>query len=108
MILFANILYAAGYILNSLLGLFLILLIVYVIMSWVNADPSNGIVRFVRSSVEPLLYEVRRRIPVTIGMIDFSPMILMFAIIFLQYAVAQSLMEYSISLKMSTLEKSLP
>jgi YggT family protein len=39
------------------------LVIIYAILSWVNADPYNGIVRFIRSIVEPLLRPIRKYVP---------------------------------------------
>lgn len=54
------------------------------IISWVNADPYNPIVRFLYEVTEPPLSWIRRILPTQWGSIDVSPMILIFAIIFLQ------------------------
>ncbi len=54
------------------------------IISWVNADPYNPIVRFLYEATEPLLGRIRRMIPLSMGGIDFSPMILIMVIMFLQ------------------------
>jgi YggT family protein len=50
----------------------------------VNADPHNPIVRFLYEATEPLLSRIRRLLPISMGGIDFSPMILIMAIMFLQ------------------------
>ena len=63
------------------------------IVSWVNADPYNPIVRFLYNSTEPLLYRIRRALPMTAGGIDFSPLIVLAAIIFLQTFLVGSLVE---------------
>lgn len=55
-----------------------------VIISWVNADPYNPIVRFLYDVTEPVLGRIRRVLPLSMGGIDFSPMILIVAIMFLQ------------------------
>lgn len=54
------------------------------IISWVNADPYNPIVRFLHEVTEPLLSRIRRVVPLFAGGIDFSPMILILALIFLR------------------------
>ena len=54
------------------------------VISWVNADPHNPIVRFLYEATEPLLSRIRKLLPMSMGGIDFSPMILIMAIMFLQ------------------------
>ncbi len=54
------------------------------VVSWVSADPRNPIVRFLYEATEPLLGRIRRMLPMSMGGIDFSPMILILAIMFLQ------------------------
>ena len=54
------------------------------VISWVNADPGNPIVRFLYEVTEPLLSRIRRLLPINMGSIDFSPMILILVIMFLQ------------------------
>jgi YggT family protein len=55
------------------------------IISWVNPDPYNPIVRFLHDVTEPLLSRIRRFVPFTstAGM-DFSPIILILMVLFLQ------------------------
>ncbi len=64
-----------------------------VIISWVNADPSNPIVRFLYSATEPLLSRIRRLLPMSMGGIDFSPMILIVVIMFLENFLVPTLRE---------------
>jgi YggT family protein len=54
------------------------------IISWVNADPYNPIVRFLYEATEPVLGRIRKVLPLSMGGIDFSPMILIMVIMFLQ------------------------
>jgi YggT family protein len=63
------------------------------VLSWVSPDPYNPIVRFIHQVTEPVLYQIRRRIPVSFGGIDFSPIIVFLAIIFLQRFVVSSLLQ---------------
>ena len=42
---------------------------------WVNPDPFNPIVRFIHNITEPVLYQIRTRIPVNFGGMDVSPIV---------------------------------
>jgi len=85
---------AVATILNSLLTLYFWILLIAAVLSWVNPDPNNPIVRFLRAVTDPLLYRVRRALPFlyTSG-IDFSPLLVMLAIQFVKIFVVQSLYE---------------
>ncbi len=67
------------------------IIIVRALLSWVNPDPYNPIVQFLNSITEPVLYRVRQLIPMSGMGIDFSPIIVILAIVFLQSFVVQSL-----------------
>jgi YggT family protein len=69
------------------------IIIAQAVISWVNPDPYNPIVRFLYSVTEPVLYNIRRMIPVYFGGLDFSPIIVILAIIFLKTFLVQSLMQ---------------
>ena len=49
------------------------IIIIRALLSWVNPDPWNPIVRFLYQVTEPVLRPIRRRLPYTA--IDFSPLI---------------------------------
>jgi YggT family protein len=68
------------------------------VISWVNPDPYNPIVRFLHSVTEPVLYPIRRWLPINLGGIDFSPILVILAIIFLQSFLVQSLADLAHSL----------
>ena len=70
-----------------LLGAYMWVLIAAAIISWVRPDPANPIVRFLYAITEPVLWRIRRRIPTNFGGIDFSPMLVILAILFLQNVV---------------------
>ena len=44
---------------------------------------------------EPVLYQIRRRLPVSFGGIDLSPVIVLLIIMFLQNFVVRSLLHFS-------------
>jgi YggT family protein len=91
MFIISNLLVAMAQILHIVLNLYLWLVIARAILSWVNPDPYNAIVRFLYSVTEPVLYAIRRRVPVFFGGIDFSPMIVILIIYFLDSFLVPSL-----------------
>ncbi len=84
MFVLGNFLNALASVIDIVLNLYMWVLIIRALISWVNPDPYNPIVRFLYSITEPLLYRVRRYLPVQAAGIDFSPMVLILAIIFLR------------------------
>lgn len=79
-----NFLMAVAGLVDFLLTAYMWIIIGRAIISWVNADPYNPIVRFLYEATEPLLGRIRRMLPVSMGGIDFSPIILIAGIMFLQ------------------------
>ena len=82
---------AIATVLNSVLWLYMWLMVIQAVLSWINPDPYNPIVRFIHKVTEPVLYQVRTRIPVVFGGIDLSPMIIILAIVFLRSFLVKSL-----------------
>jgi YggT family protein len=91
-----------GFLANIILGLanviqlayhiYIIIIIGGVFISWVNADRYNPLVRTVISVTEPVYYQIRRYIPfVVMGSIDFSPLVLILALQFINYAIIKNL-----------------
>ena len=66
---------------STLLTVYMWVVIVSALLSWVNPDPYNPIVRFLRNATEPLYYRIRRTLPfVVVGGFDLSPIIVIFAV----------------------------
>lgn len=78
-------------VLDAVLTLYMFVVIAHAILSWVTPDPYNPIVRFIRQMVDPLLFQIRKRIPTVFGGIDISPIIILLAIIFLRSFLIASL-----------------
>lgn len=93
MFVISNFLAAVAKILDIGLTLYMWIIIGRAVISWVNLDPYNPIVRFLNSITEPVLYPIRRRLPIYFGGIDFSPIIVIFAILFLQSFLVKSLIQ---------------
>ena len=91
MFLLGNFIIAVAKLINFLFDAYIIIIFARVVISWVNADPYNPIVKFFYEATEPVLSRIRRMLPISFGGIDFSPMILIIAIMFLQSFVVQTL-----------------
>jgi YggT family protein len=99
MFVFSNLLMAVAKILDIGLSLYMWVIIGRAVISWVNPDPYNPIVRFLNTITEPVLYPVRRRLPISFGGVDFSPIIVILAIIFARSFLVQTL--YQLAARMS-------
>jgi len=93
MYLISNLLVAFAHILHIVLNLYMWVIIARALLSWVNPDPYNPIVRFLHNVTEPVLYAIRRRVPLFFGGIDFSPMLVILAILFLDSFLVPSLVQ---------------
>lgn len=91
MFILGNFVIALATILDYVLVLYMWIVIARAVLSWVNPDPYNQIVRIIHNITEPVLYQIRNRLPVTFGGIDLSPIIIFLVIIFLQKFVVNSL-----------------
>ena len=100
MFLLRNFIEAVAFTLNSLLSIYFWIVLISALLSWVNPDPRNPIVRFLYGVTEPVLYQIRRRLPfVVAGGLDLSPLVLMIGIQFTKMLVVKSL--YDLSLRVS-------
>ena len=99
MFIFANLLLAIAYILDIALTIYMWIVIISAVISWVNPDPYNPIVRFLRVVTEPVYRPIRRLIGYRLGPIDISPMVVILAIIFVQKFLVSSLIEFAYKLK---------
>jgi YggT family protein len=91
MFIFGDILVALSKVLNIVLTFLWILVLARAILSWVNPDPYNPIVRFIHNITEPILFQVRKRLPSQFGGMDFSPLIVFLAIILIQEIIIHRL-----------------
>ena len=81
-----------GVILSYLLTIYIWIIIIRALLSWVNPDPYNPIVQILYRLTEPVLAPVRYRMP-DIGGIDASPIVVLLIIFFLQSFVVQSIFD---------------
>ena len=88
---------ALAVILNIIIFGFMWIVIARAVLSWVSPDPYNPIVRFIHNVTEPVLYPIRKRLPLYAGGIDFSPIVVILACYFLQMFPVNSLVRLSAS-----------
>jgi YggT family protein len=101
-IVLSRVMFAVADLLDGLLSLYFWILIIAVVLSWVNADPHNPIVRFLHAVTDPVLYQVRHRLPfVVFSGIDFSPWIVVAVIKILQTVVVGSLRDLAMVIRTS-------
>jgi YggT family protein len=99
MFIFANLIIAVAGILKVLLDGYMWVVIISALISWVNPDPYNPIVRFLHAVTEPVFRPIRRIIGYRLGPVDISPMVVILGIMFVKYFIIQSLIEVAYKLK---------
>jgi YggT family protein len=103
MFMLGNLFLAIAQILDIVLDIYKWIIIISAVISWVNPDPYNPIVRFLYSVTNPVLRPIRRIVGGRLGPIDISPIIVILAIIFVQRFLIGSLIEVAFKLKGGTI-----
>lgn len=93
MFVFGDLLISIATILDYLLEFYKWVVIIAALLSWVNPDPYNPIVRFLHSVTEPVFRPIRRLIGYRLGPIDISPIIVILAIIFIQSFLVRTIIK---------------
>lgn len=98
MFMLSNFLLAVAKLINFVLSAYIWVVIGRAVISWVNADPYNPIVRFLIQATEPVLSKIRNVLP-PMGGLDLSPMILILGVIFLQSFLVPTLQQIAMALQ---------
>jgi YggT family protein len=93
MFVLSNFIFALAKIIDIVLTIYWWIIVFRAVVSWVNADPYNKIVIFLYKATEPVLRPVRRIMPLHNLGIDFSPVIVLLVILFLQYFVVETIIQ---------------
>lgn len=93
MFVFGDLFIAVARTVDALLEIYKWVVIIAALLSWVNPDPYNPIVRFLHSVTEPVFRPIRRLIGYRLGPIDISPIIVILAIIFIQSFLVRTLIK---------------
>lgn len=98
MFMLGNFLMAIAKLINFVLSAYIWVVIARAVLSWVNPDPYNPIVRFLHQVTDPVLMKIRRYVPIMAGL-DLSPMILILVIVFLQSFLVPTLQQLAMTLQ---------
>ncbi len=99
MFIIVNLLDAIAIIIHYVLTIYMWLIIIRAVISWVNPDPYNPIVNFLCQVTEPVLYRIRRYLPFRSMAIDISPIIVFVAIIFLDRFLVGTIQDIVVRLR---------
>lgn len=98
MFIIGNLFISIAKISDMALTLYMYMIIGSAIISWVNPDPYNPVVRFLHRATDPVLSKVRSKLPY-MGGVDLSPMVVILAIYFMKSFVVASVMEMGFRMK---------
>ena len=93
MFVLSNFIIGLAKVINIALTLYMWIIIFRALISWVNPDPYNQIVVFLYRITEPVLWPIRRILPMRNIGIDISPIIVILVIIFLQYFLVETMIQ---------------
>ena len=79
-----SLLIAFATILVTIISLYKWVVIISALLSWVRPDPYNPIVQMLSRLTEPAYAVIRKYIPTVFGGMDMAPLILIFALQFLE------------------------
>ncbi|MBM4262263.1 MAG: YggT family protein [Deltaproteobacteria bacterium] len=99
MFVLANLIIAFAQILDYVLWAYVWILIGRVVISYVNADPYNPLVRFLHLATDPILDRVRAKLPMTAAGFDLSPIVVWLAVLFLQHFLVRTLFDIAHALR---------
>ncbi len=98
MFVFGYLLKAIAEVLDLVPMFFMFIVIARAVLSWVSPDPFNPIVRFIHNVTEPVLSRIRALLPVVLGGIDLSPILVLVAVVFLRSFLVSSLFRLAATL----------
>ena len=90
---------AFAQVVDLVITLYTFIIVGRVIISWVNPDPYNPIVRFLHNATDPVFDRIRRVIPLVFGGFDLTPIVVLIALTFFQRVIKAGLVQlaYTIS-----------
>jgi YggT family protein len=99
MFVFGNVLLGIAKVLGVVLNIYMWVIIIRALLSWVNPDPYNPIVQFLTRITEPVLRPLRKLVPTWKLGVDLSPLIAILIIYFLEIAVVDTLVRIGNSMR---------
>lgn len=100
MFVLSNFLSSLAQVIDVALTVLYWLIIIRALISWVNPDPYNPIVQILYKTTEPILYPIRKILPLDFRFgIDISPIIAFLIIIFLKSFLVRTILDLSLRLR---------
>ena len=91
-----NFIRAVAWLIHHLIQLYILVIIIRSVISWMGNIPPNTFTRVMRRLTDPVFRMVHKYIPFTIvGRIDISPIIIVVALYFLDLFIYNLLMDYA-------------
>ena len=87
--MFENPLLYIAYAADKLLTIYFWIIFVRALLSWVQPNPYNPLVRMICKLVDPVTARISRIFPTRVGMVDLAPFVLMLIIMLLQEVLAR-------------------
>lgn len=78
-----------AYVVDKLLTIYFWIIFVRALLSWVQPNPYNPLVRMICKLVDPVTSRISKIFPTRFGMVDLAPFVLMFTIMLLQEALSR-------------------
>lgn len=75
--------------------LYIFIVIARALVSWVNPDPYNPIVRFLHKATDPVLDRMNRVLPLQFGGIDLSPIALLILLSVVEQLLLRIIFQFS-------------
>jgi len=98
MIVLSTFLLAVAEILEVIINIYIWVIIIASLISWVQPDPYNPIVQILNRITSPVYNLIRRYIPTVIGGIDLAPIIIILALQFINLFFINLLFTFARSL----------
>jgi len=73
------------------INLLMLLIVITSLLSWIQPDPRNPVVRFLHAVVDPVLHPIRAILP-NLGGFDLSPLVAILILSFLQKLLFSNLL----------------
>jgi len=97
--LLGNLIFAIAKLLDLGISLYILIIVIRAVLSWFNPNRySPGMVFLIRIT-EPVLYPIRRFLPLSGVGLDLSPIIAIFGLMFVRYFLVSGLYDLSYSLR---------
>ncbi len=98
MVILSELFHSLALLISLVCNILYFILIIRIILSWVNPDPDNDIVRIIYRISDPILLPFRR-LPLQMGGMDLSPIVAFLALSFVRSFLVNVLTQFAYALR---------